>query len=441
MGLFDFLRPRVEAKASAAGPMIVSGRAGQAQWTARDPQLYARDGYQRNPIVYRAVRMVAASAASLPIMAMRGKAEVVNHPALAVLAKPNPFTTGRAMLEGAYAFRLISGNCFLEAVKVGSSISEMHVHRTERVKVIPGGDGYPAFYEFQVSGQTMRFPIDPATGVSNILHLKDFHPLDDFYGMSPLDPAAWAVDAHSYGSQEVTTSLSKGGVPVGGFKFAGNDSLTDAQMRQAREMFIERLTESKRDRMPAVLNNVWDWLKFGATPKEQGLTELKADAAREICFALGVPPMLLGIPGDNTYANYAEANRAFWRETVIPFAEKNLAEIGDWIGNLTGERDFKLMPNTDGLPALASERAEMWSMLNQAEFITVNEKREAAGYSKVTGGDIVLVASSDVPLEDAGASITGGEEPDPADELDEELTEESAAKKMLEGIETGLRNV
>ena len=29
-------------------------------------------------------------------------------------------------------------------------------------------------------------------------------------------------------------------------------------------------------------------------------------AAREIALALGVPPMLLGIPGDNTYTNYTE---------------------------------------------------------------------------------------------------------------------------------------
>ena len=28
--------------------------------------------------------------------------------------------------------------------------------------------------------------------------------------------------------------------------------------------------------------------------------------------------MLLGIPGDNTYANFAEANRVFWRQTIVP---------------------------------------------------------------------------------------------------------------------------
>ncbi len=46
--------------------------------------------------------------------------------------------------------------------------------------------------------------------------------------------------------------------------------------------------------------------------------DAKNSAAREIALALGVPPMLLGIPGDNTFSNYQEAQRAFWRSTVLP---------------------------------------------------------------------------------------------------------------------------
>jgi hypothetical protein len=42
--------------------------------------------------------------------------------------------------------------------------------------------------------------------------------------------------------------------------------------------------------------------------------------AREIALAFGVPPMFLGIPGDNTYSNYAEANRA----------------LGHWLGESFG---------------------------------------------------------------------------------------------------------
>ena len=47
------------------------------------------------------------------------------------------------------------------------------------------------------------------------------------------------------------------------------------------------------------------------SPKDMDFIEAKHVAAREIALALGVPPMLLGIPGDNTYSNYQEAQRTF----------------------------------------------------------------------------------------------------------------------------------
>ncbi|CCJ06931.1 Phage head portal protein, HK97 family [Methylocystis sp. SC2] len=35
-----------------------------------------------------------------------------------------------------------------------------------------------------------------------------------------------------------------------------------------------------------------------------------------------MPPLLLGLPGDNTFSNYAEANRAFRRQTVLPLVAR-----------------------------------------------------------------------------------------------------------------------
>ena len=62
----------------------------------------------------------------------------------------------------------------------------------------------------------------------------------------------------------------------------------------------------------------------------------KEAAAREIAIAFGVPPMLVGIPGDATYANYQEANRAFYRLTVLPLATKVMADLAHWLSTFTG---------------------------------------------------------------------------------------------------------
>jgi HK97 family phage portal protein len=113
--------------------------------------------------------------------------------------------------------------------------------------------------------------------------------------------------------------------------------------------------------------------------------EAKHTAAREIALAFGVPPQLLGIPGDNTYANYLEANRAFFRASVLPFANRIAAALGQWLGAAFGQA--RLVVDADAVDALASDRAALWVRVTDAPFLTINEKRAAVGYAPLEGGD------------------------------------------------------
>jgi phage portal protein BeeE len=106
--------------------------------------------------------------------------------------------------------------------------------------------------------------------------------------------------------------------------------------------------------------------------------ETDAAAACENALAFGVPPLLLDLPGDNTYRNYEEANRAFWRQTVIPLAPRLQKAFAAW--TQPGFAPFRLDYNADRIDALAQERAQEWSRIGAAAFLTVDEQREAAGY-------------------------------------------------------------
>jgi phage portal protein BeeE len=50
-----------EQKASRAGQLIAFENGGYARWTPRDYAALAREGYTRNAIVHRAVRLIAES--------------------------------------------------------------------------------------------------------------------------------------------------------------------------------------------------------------------------------------------------------------------------------------------------------------------------------------------------------------------------------------------
>ena len=88
--------------------------------------------------------------------------------------------------------------------------------------------------------------------------------------------------------------------------------------------------------------------------------------------------MLLGIPGDNTYANYKEANLAFWRQTILPLVRKTADSLGTWLQPWFGD-DLRIHADLDEIPALASERSLLWSRLKDVDFLSEDEKRRYRG--------------------------------------------------------------
>ena len=128
------------------------------------------------------------------------------------------------------------------------------------------------------------------------------------------------------------------------------------------------------------------------SPKDMDFMEAKHAAAREIALAFGVPPMLLAIPGDNTYSNYQEANRVFWRQTVLPLANRIGAALAQWLAPSFGA-GLTLAVDADRIEALSADRAALWERVSKAAFLTVNEKRAATGYGAVAGGDGISPSS------------------------------------------------
>jgi HK97 family phage portal protein len=130
---------------------------------------------------------------------------------------------------------------------------------------------------------------------------------------------------------------------------------------------------------PLLLEGGLDWKSLSLSPKDMDFIEAKHASAREIALAFGVPPMLLGIPGDNTFSNYQEANRSFYRGTAVPLACRLLSALTQWLAPAYGE-ELSIEPDLDQVQALSTERESLWRRVNEATFLSDDEKRAAVGY-------------------------------------------------------------
>ena len=389
--VFDFLRrgekQPPEHKASAAGPVIAWQGSGRVAWSPRDVISLTKTGFLGNPIGFRAVTLIAEAAAALPLVLQDCDRRYEVHPVLDLIRQPNPAQGRAELFEAVYGQLLLSGNAYLEAVPgAGALPGELHVLRSDRMALVPGADGWPVAYDYTVGSRRHRFEMTAA--VSPICHIRTFHPQDDHYGFSPMQAAAVAVDVHVAASRWSKALLDNAARPSGAIIYRGADgqsALTPDQYdRLVSEMEANHQGARNAGR-PMLLEGGLDWKPMGFSPSDMEFQQTKEAAAREIAIAFGVPPMLMGIPGDATYANYQEANRAFFRLTVLPLAAKVTAAVSHWLAGFSASA-VELKPDLDQVPALAVERDQQWARVGAADFLTMAEKRALLGLPRLTEG-------------------------------------------------------
>jgi HK97 family phage portal protein len=382
--LTRWLQGPPEAKASRVQSAIALYVAGRAVWTPRDYAALSREGFQKNAIVHRAVRLVSEAAAALPLVLKSEGRELSAHPLLALLSRPNAREGGQRFLESLYGHLMVSGNAYVEAVSLDGAPQELYALRPDRMRVVPDVDGWPAAYEYAVGTQNVRFAIREDEALAPILHLTLFHPVDDHYGLSPMEAAATALDIHNAAGAWNKALLDNAARPSGAL-VVGGSALTDAQFDRLKGELEANYQGAGNAGRPLLLEGGLDWRPLSLSPKDMDFVESKAAAAREIALAFGVPPLLLGLPGDSTHANYAEANRAFYRQTVIPLVKRTAESLSHWLAPALGET-LRLEPDLDAIEALADERESLWRRVTAAAFLSDDEKREAVGYGRAAAG-------------------------------------------------------
>lgn len=346
------------------------------QGGSRPPYEYqraVRESFLSNPVAQRAVRIVAEGVGSAPLRNIEGSEEG--------LKLVNATCAGQSLLETLTAHILLHGNAYVQIMRDGSGAPvELFALRPDRVSALPDAEGWPAAYRYKVGDKAITIPISDEDGWPTIIHLKSFHPVDDHYGAGCLSAAEQAVGIHNAAADWNRALLENAARPSGALIFDGGADtagLTGDQFERLKGELSHAFSGGKNAGRPLLLEGGLKWQSMSMSPADMDFAELKAAAARDIALAFGVPPMLLGLPGDNTYANYKEANRALWRLTLLPLSAKILNGIAE--GLRPWFADLNLSIDLDQVPALAEDRSKVWAQVSDADFLSDDEKRAMLG--------------------------------------------------------------
>src|SRR3546814_891279 len=244
---------------------------------------------------------------------------------------------GQAVVGTLAVHLLLHGNAYVQmAVGADGEVAELFALRPERVSVEADARGWPIAYLYRVGENAARLASEDAAGRTAIVHLKSLHPLDDHYGLGCVGAAAGAVAIHNAATVWNKALLDNAARPSGALVYDPGEAgaaLSGEQFDRLKAEMEAAFQGAGNAGRPMLLEGGLKWQAMSMTPADMDFVGLKAAAAREIALAFGVPPMLMGLPGDNAYANYREANKALWRQTVLPLGEKILGGIAQGLAS------------------------------------------------------------------------------------------------------------
>ncbi|MFT4967506.1 MAG: HK97 family phage portal protein [Candidatus Deianiraeaceae bacterium] len=325
------------------------------QWTASNYEQFATEGYVKNVVAYRCIAMIARSASFISLKCGVQNddgnfVENTTHKLNSLFARPNENESFYDIMEKLYSYKLLWGNVFLRTFQgEDGNIDSIKCLRPDRVTILSDEYGDVAGYRYKYKKVKVDFPVR-GDGFCEIIHIKSFNPLNDFYGLSAMEAAKYAIDQHNESAKYAKALLQNSARPSGALVVNATEHnnggrLTDDQFHKLREQLTANHSGAVNNGKPLILEGGLDWKEMSMSPKDMDFIENKNSSAREIALAFGVPPQLLGIPGDNTYSNMSQARLALWEQTIIPLMQDVTKTLERAFGNILQEDELVIKFN------------------------------------------------------------------------------------------------
>lgn len=362
-----------------------------------------RNGYKRNPDLYATINLIARSASSVQwyFVEDRGGEEVSYSDAglEKVFANPNPGMSFGMWSRIAITDYLLAGNSFNYKIDVDGKTREWTRLRPDYISVVTSSNLMQPIEKYKYAFGT-NVELMPET----VIHWKTFDPVNEWYGMSPIEAALRSVAMGNAAIDWNTATLQNMGRFSGIMKF--KDNLSQEQLDAIKEAFDERYAGSSKAGQPVITTRDFDWEETSMTMKDadwfNGLNLTK----QQIASVYGIDSGLIGDKTASTYNNQEQATLRMYYDVIIPllseFAEIiNSRIVSTWNPNVRLRYDF------ESIDAIKRDQAAAYERLQNAWWLTPNERRAELGYEAKPepAMDVVYIGAGNIPITEANIDV------------------------------------
>lgn len=402
--------PKLEVKENPIGVLIV----GQKEYTSKLNKYkdYAEFGYYAVPTVARCVNLLSESASGLKIQLKKvgknGESEDVpnsdNHEIMKLLYRPNPKMGRGQFLASVFKDFYVFGNLCILADKSITKRKPTELWRANptNMTIMKGNKGMPIAYKYENGMGKREFPVDQATGRSDMFHYFNSSLDDDWYGDSPMRSCRAWVDSNREAGEWNVSLLENSGRPSGALEYNGTTPLTDEQKSALKEQLESRNTGARNSGKPLLLTGGLEWQQIALSPLDMDFMNTLNYSDRKIADAYGIPFPLVS-PDAATFSNMDTARESLYEDVIIPFMEAFLDTFNNWlIPQFPNSEGLYLCIDYNSISAYENKnerKANRLAKLVDDSLITIDESRAELGYEALPeGGDTVYINTGKVPI-------------------------------------------
>ena len=239
------------------------------------------------------------------------KEEIFEHPLLDVWRKPNPFMTQQRLLEYTQMYLDLTGNAWIimNPSKIGRP-AEMWPVSPQYMRIVPSKEKYIAGYYYERGGEKIPFPVE------DVLHFSCVSPLDQYYGLGPVQGIAIDLDTEKFASEYQRNFFVNSARPDGVLE--SESTLSDEQWERIQETWQEEHRGVERAHRIAVLEAGLKYKQLALSQEQMGLYEQRKLSRDIILGAYGVPKMMLGIVEEVTRSTAESSEWVYSRWVILP---------------------------------------------------------------------------------------------------------------------------
>ena len=360
-----------------AGSDFVSAQPAKQDYAAID----SMSAIAAFPFVRACVESIASDLTKLPIRVIKGRgadAEVIeDHPLLALLDRPSSRVSGVVFRRQLITDLVLTGNAYVLIAGAPEPAAMLRLH-PERVRIIPAPDGQPMAYEYDGYGSMVRYDFD------QVLHIRQTSWAASptmLYGTGAIQALNNDLKTDQAASKLAAESASTG-LPTGILSPSEEgDRWTKNQITQLREGF-ERQLRSKSGTV--ILGAGIDYTQMSQSLRDMEYQATREHVIRSILAAMGVPPVIVGLPNAN-YAT-AQAQRRQFAESQQARASLIDSELTRLARMFPDSEDVRVFHDFADVDALQESRTERVNRVQTWWFMGLSVEDAAAleGFEELT---------------------------------------------------------